>query len=36
MVAESQRSEPPNRKLEVNLTRDNFFILSGLQGLKKF
>jgi peptidoglycan hydrolase-like protein with peptidoglycan-binding domain len=35
-VAETQRAEPPNRKLEVNLTRDNFFILSGLQGLKKF
>ena len=36
MVAESQRSEPPNRKLEVNFTRDDFFVLSGLQGLKKF
>jgi len=35
-VAERQRAEPPNRKLEVNLTRDDFFILSGLQGLKKF
>src|SRR5215510_177808 len=35
-VAERQRAEPPNRKLEVNLTRDNVFILSGLQGLKKF
>src|SRR5215510_2214314 len=35
-VAETQRTEPPNRKLEVNLTRDNVFILSGLQGLKKF
>jgi peptidoglycan hydrolase-like protein with peptidoglycan-binding domain len=35
-VAETQRTEPPNRKLEVNLTRDNFLILSGLQGLKKF
>jgi peptidoglycan hydrolase-like protein with peptidoglycan-binding domain len=35
-VAESQRSEPPNRKIEVNFTRDDFFILSGLQGLKKF
>jgi hypothetical protein len=35
-VAETQRTEPPNRKLEVNLTRDDFFILSGLQGLKKF
>ena len=35
-VAERQRAEPPNRKLEVNVTRDDFFILSGLQGLKKF
>jgi hypothetical protein len=35
-VAERQRAEPPNRKLEVNLTRDDFFMLSGLQGLKKF
>src|SRR5215467_1288086 len=35
-VAERQRAEPPNRKLEVNLARDDFFILSGLQGLKKF
>jgi len=35
-VVERQRAEPPNRKLEVNLVRDDFFILSGLQGLKKF
>src|SRR5262245_9997626 len=35
-VADRQRAEPPNRKLEVNVTRDDFFILSGLQGLKKF
>jgi peptidoglycan hydrolase-like protein with peptidoglycan-binding domain len=35
-VAERQRAEPPNRKLEVNVARDDFFILSGLQGLKKF
>jgi hypothetical protein len=35
-AAERQRAEPPNRKLEVNFTRDDFFILSGLQGLKKF
>jgi peptidoglycan hydrolase-like protein with peptidoglycan-binding domain len=35
-VAESQRNEPPNRKLDVNFMRDDFFILSGLQGLKKF
>jgi hypothetical protein len=35
-VAETQRNEPPNRKLDVNVARDDFFILSGLQGLKKF
>jgi peptidoglycan hydrolase-like protein with peptidoglycan-binding domain len=35
-VAGRQRAEPPNRKLDVNFTRDDFFILSGLQGLKKF
>jgi peptidoglycan hydrolase-like protein with peptidoglycan-binding domain len=35
-VAETQRNEPPNRKLDVNFARDDFFILSGLQGLKKF
>src|SRR5215470_5512521 len=35
-VAERQRAEPPNRKLDVNFARDDFFILSGLQGLKKF
>jgi hypothetical protein len=35
-VIEQQKSEPANRKLEVNLLRNNFFILSGTQGLKKF
>jgi len=35
-VFEQQKKEPANRKLEVNLLRDNFFILSGTQGLKKF
>src|SRR5258707_99908 len=33
---EQQKKEPPNRKLEVNLLRNDFFILSGMQGLKKF
>jgi peptidoglycan hydrolase-like protein with peptidoglycan-binding domain len=33
---EQQKKEPPNRKLEVNVLRDDTFILSGLQGLKKF
>jgi peptidoglycan hydrolase-like protein with peptidoglycan-binding domain len=35
-VFEQQKKEPANRKLEVNLLRDNIFILSGTQGLKKF
>lgn len=33
---EQQKKEPPNRKLDVNLLRNDFFILSGMQGLKKF
>jgi peptidoglycan hydrolase-like protein with peptidoglycan-binding domain len=33
---EQQKKEPPNRQLEVNLLRNDFFILSGMQGLKKF
>jgi len=35
-VFEQQKKEPPNRKLAVNLLRNDIFILSGLQGLKKF
>ncbi|MEA2905163.1 MAG: hypothetical protein QOI12_2550 [Alphaproteobacteria bacterium] len=35
-VFDQQKKEPPNRKLEVNLVRDDFFILAGMQGLKKF
>jgi hypothetical protein len=35
-VVEQQRNEPPGRQFSVNLVRDDFFILSGLQGLKKF
>lgn len=35
-VFEQQKRNPANRKLEVNLLRPDFFILSGLQGLKKF
>jgi hypothetical protein len=35
-VYEQQRKEPSTRKLEVNLLRGDFFILSGMQGLKKF
>jgi peptidoglycan hydrolase-like protein with peptidoglycan-binding domain len=33
---DQQKKEPPNRKLEVNFIRDEFFILSGMQGLRKF
>jgi peptidoglycan hydrolase-like protein with peptidoglycan-binding domain len=35
-VFEQQKRQPPNRRPNVNLLRDDFFILSGLQGLKKF
>jgi hypothetical protein len=35
-VFEQQRREPANRKVEVNLLRNDFFIVSGTQGLKKF
>src|SRR5712691_4601483 len=35
-VFEQQKKEPSTRKLEVNLLRPDFFILSGMQGLKKF
>jgi peptidoglycan hydrolase-like protein with peptidoglycan-binding domain len=35
-IFEQQKKEPPGRHLEVNLSRPDFFILSGMQGLKKF
>ena len=35
-VFEQQKKEPPNRKIEFNVLRDDFFVLSGMQGLKKF
>ena len=35
-IFEQQKKEPPGRHLEVNLLRPDFFILSGMQGLKKF
>jgi Putative peptidoglycan binding domain len=35
-VYEQQKKEPPTRRLEVNLLRPDFFILSGMQNLKKF
>jgi peptidoglycan hydrolase-like protein with peptidoglycan-binding domain len=35
-VYEQQKKEPSTRKLEVNLLRPDFFILTGMQNLKKF
>jgi peptidoglycan hydrolase-like protein with peptidoglycan-binding domain len=35
-IYDQQKKEPPGRHLEVNLLRPDFFILSGMQGLKKF
>jgi peptidoglycan hydrolase-like protein with peptidoglycan-binding domain len=35
-IFEQQKKEPPGRHIEVNLSRPDFFILSGMQGLKKF
>jgi Putative peptidoglycan binding domain len=35
-VFEREKKEPTNRRVEYNLLRDNFFVLSGLQGLKRF
>src|SRR5439155_3653533 len=35
-VYEQQKKEPATRKLEVNLLRPEFFILAGMQNLKKF
>jgi peptidoglycan hydrolase-like protein with peptidoglycan-binding domain len=35
-VYEQQKKEPATRKLEVNFLRPDFFILSGMQNLKKF
>src|SRR5262245_26037239 len=35
-VYEQQKKEPSTRKLEVNFVKGDFFILSGMQNLKKF
>lgn len=35
-VFEQQKREPPRRKVEYQVMRDGFFVLSGLQNLKKF
>lgn len=33
---ERLKKEPPERKVEYNVVRGDFFVISGLQGLKKF
>jgi hypothetical protein len=35
-VFAQQRKEPVDRRVEYNVMRDDFFVISGLQGLKKF
>ena len=35
-VFEQQKKEPATRKVDYNVLRADFFVLSGLQGLKKF
>jgi hypothetical protein len=35
-VAEREKNEPAGRKIDYTLVRPDFFVLSGLQGLKKF
>jgi Trypsin-like peptidase domain/Putative peptidoglycan binding domain len=35
-IYEQQKKEPSTRKIEANLWRGDFFMLSGMQGLKKF
>ena len=35
-VFEQKKKEPPGRKPKYSVLRDDFFVISGLQGLKKF
>jgi peptidoglycan hydrolase-like protein with peptidoglycan-binding domain len=35
-LAEQERREPAGRRIDYNLVRPDFFVLSGMQGLKKF
>ena len=35
-VAEREKKEPAGRKVEYSVVKPDFFVLSGLQGLKKF
>jgi peptidoglycan hydrolase-like protein with peptidoglycan-binding domain len=36
LVHEQQRKEPATRRLAVNLLRTDYFVLAGMQGLKRF
>jgi peptidoglycan hydrolase-like protein with peptidoglycan-binding domain len=35
-LAEQEKKEPAGRKVDYNVVKPDFFVLSGLQGLKKF
>ena len=35
-LAEREKKEPPGRSIEYSVVKPDFFVLSGLQGLKKF
>src|SRR4029077_5803774 len=35
-LAEREKKEPPGRKVDYAVVKPDFFVLSGLQGLKKF
>ena len=35
-IFEQQKKEPPQRKVETSALRPDFFVLTGLQGLKRF
>lgn len=35
-IAERERKKPPGRRADYSVTKPDFFVLSGLQGLKKF
>lgn len=35
-LAEQEKKEPPGRKVDYTVVKPDFFVLSGLQGLKKF
>jgi Trypsin-like peptidase domain len=35
-LAEQEKREPPGRKVEYTVVKPDFFVLSGMQGLKKF